>query len=462
MPTFAFSGGSLEVKDYGQRNKMRFGGVWVAGDSWTARMTSTLSGNFTLGKGNIAGKTITSLFKFRNRAILGFSGGFALSAIDDPSGWEEQDIGSAVIPFSTQFGSGDTAYGFSSIGARCVIFGGKTTQTWNIDADPSKWSLAQVLDNTGTKHGLGIQAIGEVDVLYPDATGIRSLKSKELSGDAYVSDVGTPIDSVIKTKIFLAELNSYPICSVVDPITKNYWVYIYDTLYCLSQHPGSKITAWSSFTVDYVEAANILTGTTTITGLTAGVRYHWEKGTSATNLINGTETVLKEGSFVAQGTSVTITDGVGTSSLYPPTTLRPTRMWAVDGFIYFIDTNKKLYRYSQTLADSCYTVAETPWLDLGSPSQVKVFEGVDIAAIGSWRVSVATNPQTNNFTHVMQRTPVAVPTIAHSSTYDSPRFAPIGVGTHIKLRFECSDRKAIGTQSKLSSVNILYKNANQK
>ena len=147
MPTYAFSGGVAEVKDYGQRNKLRFGGTWAVGDSWTAELTSTLSGNFTLGKGNIAGKTITSVFKFRNRAILGFNGGFALSAIDDPTGWEEQNVGSAVIPFSTQYGNTDSAYGFSLIGNRFAVFGEKTTQIWTIDADPSKWVLSQVLDS---------------------------------------------------------------------------------------------------------------------------------------------------------------------------------------------------------------------------------------------------------------------------------------------------------------------------
>ncbi len=462
MATFAFSGATQEVRDYGQRNKMRFGGTWVAGDSWTAEMTGTLSGNFTLGKGNIAGKTITSVFKFRNRAILGFEGGFALSAIDDPTGWEEQDIGSAVIPFSTQYGSGDSAYGFSSIGPRVAIFGEKTTQTWNIDADPSKWSLAQVLDNTGTKHGLGVQAIGEVDVLYPDATGIRSLKSKELTGNAYVNDVGTPIDSLVKTKILLAESNGYTICSAVDPLTKNYWVFIYDTLYCLSQYPGSKITAWSSFTTDYQDATLSLTGTTTITGLTIGARYHWQKGTSATNLVNGTETVLKDGSFVAQGTSVTITAGVGTSTLFRQTVIRPTRMWAVGGLIYLLSSDKKLYRYSQNQVDACYTLVETPWLDFGSPSQHKQFEGIDIAAIGSWRVSAATNPETNNYVQILQKTPTATPTINNTATYDSLRYAFSGNGTHIKLRFECSDNKAFFTQAKLSSINIIYKNSNQK
>lgn len=463
MATFAFSGGTLEDRGYGQLMKYRFGGTWAVGDTWTAEVTSVLSGDFTLGKGRIAGQDYLSLFKYGKRAILGFDGGFALSAIDNPAGWEEQDVGAAVIPFSTQYGEGDKAYGFSTIGGKLIVFGKKTTHIWSVDADPTKWVLSQVLDNTGTGHTFGVQAIGEVDVLYPDVTGIRSLRAKELSGDAFVADVGTPIDSIVRAKIRLAESNSYPVCAAVDPQTKNYWIFIYDTLYCLSQHPTSKITAWSSFTPDFTDATLSLTGTSTITGLTVGRRYHWNNaGTGATSLTNGTETVLKAGSFVAQGTSVTITGASGSSTLYAQTTIRPVRMWVNGGLVYLLSSDKKLYRYSVNQVDYCYTVAETSWLDFGNPSQVKQFLALDISAIGSWRVSVATNPATNNFVTVAQISRTGSPTVNNSSSYDVGRYPMSGNGTHIKLRFECSDGVFPTTQAKLSSVNIIYQSANEK
>ena len=463
MATYAFSGAVAEIKDYGQRNKMRFGGTFAVGDSWTAELTSTLSGNFTLGKGNIAGKTITSVFKFRNRAILGFSGGFALSAIDDPTGWEEQNVGSAVIPFSTQYGNSDSAYGFSLIGNRFAVFGEKTTQIWTIDADPSKWVLSQVLDNTGTKHGEGIRAIGEVDVFYPDRTGIRSLRSKELSGDAFVSDVGTPIDSIIRAKIALAETAGYKICSAIDPITKNYWVFIYDTIYCLTQSPVSKITAWATFEPTYLPLVSILSGVSSITGLTIGVRYHWEKGTGATSLVNGTETLLKEGTFIAQGTSVTITGASGASTAWrSDNTFRPVKMFVVGGLIYIVGSNNRLYQYSDSAPDWTPTYVETPWMDLGTPSKRKQFEAVDIAALGSWKVRVSTNPQTGNFSTVLQKDPIATPTLLAGSSYDLSRYSFSGNGTHIKLRLECDDYGGGTIVPKLSALNIIYNLGNTK
>lgn len=463
MATYAFSGASAEVRDYGQRSKFRFGGTWAVGDTWTAAVTSTLSGNFTFGKGNISDKTITSVFKFRNRAILGFNGGFALSAIDDPTGWEEQNVGSAVIPFTTQYGNGDSAYGFASIGNRFAVFGEKTTQIWTIDADPSKWVLSQVLDNTGTKHGNGIQAIGEVDVFYPDRTGIRSLRSKELSGDAFVSDVGTPIDSIVRAKIKLAEDNSYPICSAIDPVTKNYWVFIYDTIYVLTQSPISKITAWATFEPTYLPLTTLISGTSTITGLTIGVRYHWQKGANATSLTNGTEVLLKEGTFTAQGTSVTITGATSDSFLWKSdNTFRPKKMFVVNGIVYLIGSNNRLYSYDPSVADWSPTYVETPWIDMGSPSKRKQFQAIDIAAVGSWRVSVSTNPQTGSFVQVMQKDPITSPSLLAGSSYDLSRFAFSGNGTHIKLRLECDDKGAGVIAPKLSAVNIIYNVGNEK
>lgn len=463
MATYPFSGASAEVRDYGQRVKMRFGGTWAVGDTWTAAVTSTLSGNFTFGKGNISDKTITSVFKFRNRAILGFGGGFALSAIDDPTGWEEQNVGSAVIPFTTQYGNGDSAYGFASIGSRFAIFGEKTTQVWTIDADPSKWVLSQVLDNTGTKHGDGIQAIGEVDVFYPDRTGIRSLRSKELSGDAFVSDVGTPIDTIIRAKIKYAEDAGYKICSCIDPLTKNYWVFIYDSIFVLSQFPVSKITAWSKFEPAYANFEPTFSGTNTITGLTIGHRYHWQPGTGATSLVNGTETLLKAGTFTAQATSVTIVGATGASDLYRnDIPFRPVKMFVSAGQIYMLGADNQLYWYDNTGYDYKPTYVETPWLDLGTPSKRKQFEGIEIAAKGSWKVKIATNPQTEQYTTVLQKTYASPPTIAAGSSYDISRFACSGNGTHIKIKLECDDLGGYGEQPRLSSVTVLYNVGNTK
>lgn len=464
MANYAFSGGVTEIKGAGQRSKVRFNGTWAAGDSWTLSAVAQLSGDFTLGKGRIAGKTLTCVFKLRNRVLLGFNGGFAISAIDDPVGWEEQNVGAAAFPFSTQYGLEDSVYAFSVLGDKLVVFGAKTIQIWNIDADPSKWTLFSVLDNTGTQHNLGAQAIGELDVLYPDRTGVRSLQSKELSGDAYTSDIGTPVDVLIRAKLVLAVANNYPVCSVVEPSTKQYWVFIYDTIFVYSSSMVSKISAWSTFKPSTLPSVSLISGVSSITGLTAGASYYWDPGAGATSLTNGTETIYKAATFTAQGTSVTIAGASGASTLYLHTSFRPIRMFAVDGLVYLIGSNGRLYSYDNTLFDWSKATVETPWLDDKQSTSMKQFLSVDIAATGSWRIKAATNPRTNNPQLVAQLDPLTSPTSLNSSSFDLRRYAMSGVGTRIKLKIECSDMGgASGTvQPRLSQLVINYNQANQK
>lgn len=395
MATFAFTGAVAETLGYGEKSKFRFGGTWSANDSWNAQLVSTLSGNFTIGKGNVAGKVFESLFKFRNRALLGFEGGFALSAIDDVTGWEEQNIGAAVISFSTQYGSDDTVYAFATIGSKVAIFGEKSTQIWNVDADPTKWSLSQVLDNTGTTHRHGVQSIGEIDVFYPDKTGIRSLRSKELSGDAFVSDIGSPIDSILRP--YLA--NTSGVCSVIDPLTKNYQVCVNGVIYVLSQSPSSKVTAWSTFTPSY-EATGTQTGFTP-------ARF-----------------------FVAPA----------------------SRM-------YVIDLNTNLYWYRSAQYDNCLVTVETPWLDFDNPTLTKQFQSIDVVMVGGWDVYAAYNPATNTYVKVKTASVNASPTAANSSTYDVGTFHLSGNGTHIKLKFVSNSDSV---QHKLCSCSINYTTSKPK
>ena len=215
---YDFAGAVAATLAIGQREKIRFVGTWANGDTWTIRFTSTTSGDFTVGKGNIAGLTFASGFKLRNRMYLGVSTGFALSSNGDVTAWEEQDPGAAVISFLSQFGPQDTVRAFASIQGRLAVFGGLSTQLWTIDADPANFALQQVLDNTGTIAAQSVKSIGDLDVMYLDSTGIRSLRAKESTLNASVNDIGTAIDLTIRAA--LVSYDASLACAVVEPTTK--------------------------------------------------------------------------------------------------------------------------------------------------------------------------------------------------------------------------------------------------
>jgi len=469
----AFSGGVAPVYGAGQKSKFRHGGTWAAGDTWSVQVTSQLTGDFTIGKGNIAGKVFTAAINFKERAILGYEGGFAVSAIDDPTGWEEQNTGAANFPFSTQFGLIDTVYGFSTLSGRLYAFGNQTIQIWQTDADPTKWVLTQIMGNTGTGFPESMQSVGENDIFYVDYTGIRSIKIKELTNDAFVNDAGTPIDILVQPKVSSAISAENPIVATVSSLNKNYMAAIYDTIFVYGEYPISKISAWSRFDTKWTDVANAISGSgnfnglgqSVISGLTIGVEYYWLKGTStSTSLVNGTQTLLYQVIFTAQGTSVTVNGTAGQSVddvLLPiRAAFVPTRVTSAATKTYWFGKDNYLYALPST-SNNDYTkaLAETPWLEIGGGKMVQL-EAIEIVCSGQWIIEYATNPITSTFATCAVTPFSASPTVDTSSTVGLRRFALSGNCSHAKFRFSCYEEGQIG--SKLCSVSVVYKSSNEK
>ena len=246
MPNFAFSGGVAPVAAFGQKTKVRFVGTWVAGEKWTIPFTATISGDFTLGAGNIAGNNTTCALKLRSRMYIGQESAFCLSAIDDVTLWEEQNAGAARIPYISQFGAQDSVVALAALQGRLTVFGTQSVQIWGVDADPNNLTLVQALDNTGARSMLSVKSIGDLDVLYLDSSGVRSLRAKEVTLNAFVNDIGTAIDLTIRQA--LIGYDATQACAVVEPTTKQYWLYLNGTIYVLANYPESKIVAWSTYT----------------------------------------------------------------------------------------------------------------------------------------------------------------------------------------------------------------------
>lgn len=393
MP-FAFIVGTASVPAFGSKTKVRFGGTWVAGDSWTTRFVSTLSGNFTLGKGNIAGQVYTCGFKLRDRVFVGFDNSFALSSIvDAPTLWEEQNAGAAVIEFVSQFGPQNTVTAFASLQGRLVVVGEQSIQIWQPDADPNLFSLQQTLDNTGTSSPLSVQNIGDLDVLYLDITGIRSLRAKEITLNAEVNDVGTPIDLLIRAALLGYDLSG--VCAIVEPVTRQYWIYINGTIYVLSKHSESKITAWSTFLATYSSA--------------------------------GVQTAFTPQKFVVHNSQV-----------------------------YARASNRKIYLYGgsdNNTYDNAQVIIETSWMDLKDPGVGKQATGVGAAFKGNWKIEVGMDPIAGTLTEVVNQGSTTSPNTTADSTFDIGNIGYSGYGTHFKFK---ATSGANSTSKKFSKVMLKY------
>jgi hypothetical protein len=133
-----------------------------------------------------------------------------------------------------------------------VIFSENNIRIWSVSEDSSANVFIQTLQNTGTIAPRSVVSYGSNDVFYLSSSGIRSIKARDSSNAAYVSDVGTPIDTHIQE--YMATLTQEQVSSatgIVEPIDGRFWVGIGNRIYVLSYFPNAKISAWSYYEVDF-------------------------------------------------------------------------------------------------------------------------------------------------------------------------------------------------------------------
>ena len=472
MATFAFSSAELPDDGYGQLAKVRLAGTWADGDQWTLSFVSTLSGDFTIGKGNIAGEAMSCALKIRGRVYMGIGTAFCLSAIDNPTGWEEQNAGAARIEYVSQYGPQDTVMALASIQGRLAVFGKQSTQIWSIDADPANLALQQTLDNVGTLAMLSVQSIGDLDVMYLDNSGIRSLRSKQDALNASVEDVGAAIDLSVRAD--LLDFTASQACAIVEPTTKQYWIYINGKIYVLSNYPASKVTAWSTFKPTYEATISPSAGTfpgggsVTYTTVVGGI-YYWTKGDNGVELFkaDGTTTILDAtGGFVATETSVIETGVVGqavdSTLKRVDTSFTPEKFVVYDKQVYVRASNGKIFRYggsNRETYDACRAIVELPWYDFKSPSTYKQAHGIDIAISGNWKVEAGLDPIAGTLTEVINQGSAVSPSMDADSTFDSGHYGYSAHGTHLKLKMTSG---IVPTAAKLGKIVFLYDNTNRK
>lgn len=390
-----FAGGVDGVAASGPSYKLTFAGTWSNVTDWYSLLLASTQGNIDLGTGAFNNLDITACFTYKNRVYIAATSRFLASDNDDPTAWETQDTGSTFIEFLSQYGYQDSIVVFSQLQGRLVVFGAKSIQIWNIDADPQNFGLVQVLDNAGTTASLSVQSIGDLDVVYLDETGFRSLLAKQTTLNADVDDIGTAIDALVQAAISNYDWSAS--CGIVDPATKAYWCFVKDTIYVLSRHRSSKISAWATF----------------VPTDDAGVTFTPKK-------------------FVVYNKRVYC---------------RGSRDSYTHALICYGGSGGNTY-------DSSVATMQTPWLDDKTPATLKQLEAINVVAKGKWTLSVASDPQSSTFTDVRIDGSPTSPSGLTDSSYDTGR-TPISMrGTHFTVK-AVSDSTNTG-EAKMSALVLHY------
>lgn len=295
-----------------------------------------------------------------------------------------------------------------------VLFGRRGAQFWQVDPT---FASNQYLRSIKTPFFAPRSATpyADGDLLYLSPSGIRSLQARDSSNQAAVSDVGSPIDSLIREA--LARGNSeqeavngagtdtlnadfYDLAlGIIHEDTGHFWLCLQDKIYVLSRYPDASVRAWAVYDLPVPDADNL---------------------------------------------SVNI----GTAKCQWVADMCPIQQNLI--FRNFAD---EFYVYGGTNGDT-YDASEvevvTPHMDFGRPGNEKVFTGIDIDAFGRWEVEVSLDPDNV----IWER----IATIEGNSTTDRSKIPMDLSGTAIALRLKSTSEFA----AVLSQIVVYYKGDKEK
>jgi hypothetical protein len=170
------------------------------------------------------------------------------SKTKDPNAFDSTQTGSGFQDFSTVDEDSGDLTAICPYQGSMAYFASNFIQLWNINEDPSKNVFVNTIGNTGTKAPKSVVPVGNTDVYYLSPSGIRSLKARDSSNVAFVSDVGNPIDTlVVSDMAALSEATIAAAQGVMEPVTGRFMESVGLRTYVFSYFPGSKVSAWSIY-----------------------------------------------------------------------------------------------------------------------------------------------------------------------------------------------------------------------
>lgn len=241
------SGGVTAVTATAQVYTATIGGTFESADVFTV----TINGVDYTVTGAAAG-TGTSLIPFRSKMYSTAGANLYFSDLDAPTQWVEDEdaLDPGFINMASQNNGQEALTGVAEYQGLLAIFSQNAIRVWSIVEASGSNVFIQSVPETGTRASGSIQPFGNDDVFYLAETGVRSLKARDSSNAAFVSDVGTAIDTFIQE--YLQTLTSDQIDSakaIIEPVDGRYWLACGNYIFVFSFFPSAKISAWSYYDV---------------------------------------------------------------------------------------------------------------------------------------------------------------------------------------------------------------------
>ncbi len=243
-------GGTADTPGQGMQWSVRYTGTMPnEGDTFKILLTDGQSNTTILaGAGDAASIEPDYCYTYNNKVYLTSLSRVLFCAIADPTIWNDLNgDGNGFVDMDNQTQVPENIECMIPFQGRVAFLARQSIQMWAVATEPLDWQFLQLLVNVGTLAKDSGRPTGSVDGIFLSDTGFRSLRSRETTGNAYVDDLGCPIDTMVRAKIVANLAAAYAACAVVEPSTGQYWCFFNDTIYVLSVFPSSKVSAWCTF-----------------------------------------------------------------------------------------------------------------------------------------------------------------------------------------------------------------------
>lgn len=238
----AMAGGVNAVAAVAQVVTATIGGTFEAADQFTI----TLDGKDFVVSGAASGTAVTAR-TLKQKMYATTQSLLYFPALGNPNQWGS-GVGSGFHNMSTQDGGSDVLTATGIYQGNLAVFSKRAVQIWLVDEDPANNRPLQTLPNIGTNAPKSVTSIGETDVFFLALSGVRSLRARDSSNNAFVYDIGTPIDEPLKEYLgTLTETQRANAVGVIEPKDGRYWLAVGDRVYAFSFFPSSKVSAWSTY-----------------------------------------------------------------------------------------------------------------------------------------------------------------------------------------------------------------------
>lgn len=246
-----------------QVSTVTIGGTYEDADTFTVTVDGTV---YTVTGAGASKPTHVKTFRDKVYAVAGSvfggSGYRGSPPVPDPTAWSPTYAGAFAINLVLQDEGAEELVAIGVYQNRLAVFSRKGVQVWDVDPDPDKNFLAQVLPGIGALAPNSVVSLGSIDLFFLSDTGIRSVRARDSSNLASTQDVGTAVDpDVIDWIRSVGTDIASRASAVVDPVDGRVLMAIGGRVYVFSHFPGSKIAAWSTYEFDFTPEVFAILGT---------------------------------------------------------------------------------------------------------------------------------------------------------------------------------------------------------